>query len=301
MVRRALRFWRTSLIVNNSRLGHLCCCHHAGPEAPLCKGDVHFFLAASRHCGARSAEIRTESSSLLHRLPESSVSVNKDSEVRPRASRLLECYCSFEMTIGKHRIWTSLVICGFVIVFVCLFAAEAGRFLIIDKPQHSDLIVILGTDFNDFRVERGLTLLRQGYARQLILDAPNWTKYGRNQVDAANDYLLRAAPDQLGRVHVCRISDSTQQEIAQLGSCIRSVAPRATSGLLVTTDIITRRTLSTARVMLPQLQWSIAAAQASKVDQQWWQNRERAKNVFIEWQGLLWWEIVGRWTPNGTR
>lgn len=190
-----------------------------------------------------------------------------------------------------------LCLCSIGIAGAALAIAKCGQFLIVNRPQRSDLIIVLSENFDDFRVERGLSLLRAGFAQQLILNAPNWTRYGRKQADAAEDYLHRNASDQGSRVHECTISsDSTPEEMSQAARCIRLFAPNATSVLIVTSDFLTRRSLATAERVLPGYRWSVVATQESNIGSHWWRNRESAKIVWSEWQKLLWWKIVEQWT-----
>lgn len=188
---------------------------------------------------------------------------------------------------------------GAGIAIVCVGVAESGQFLVVDRPKRSDLIIVLSEDFNDDRAQRGLTLLRAGFARQFLLDAPDRVHYGQNQTEVASDYLGKAAPDQASRVSVCRISsDSTRREMTQVALCIQRIAPNASSGLLVTSDYLTRRSLDTAQRVLPRYQWSVAAARELDLGPRWWQNRESAKIVLTEWQKLLWWLVVEQWTAK---
>lgn len=200
-----------------------------------------------------------------------------------------------QMAFTNRKLFIALV--GAVAASVCWFlCAEAGRFLVIDSPQHADFIVVLSGDINDTRAVHALMLLRAGYASQLILDAPDWMLYGRNQAEMAEEYLRNAAPDQVGRVHVCRFSsDSTRQELVQVGGCIHSVIPDARSGLVVTSTYHTRRAVDVARRVQPQYDWSVAAAVDPQFDVHWWRSREQAKTALTEWQKLLWWTIAEQW------
>jgi uncharacterized SAM-binding protein YcdF (DUF218 family) len=141
-----------------------------------------------------------------------------------------------------------------------------------------------------------LNLLREGYGQRLVLDAPNRVHYGRNLTTAARDYLQRAALDQISRVDVCSISsNSTRRELAQVDLCIQRIAPGASSGLIVTSDYLSRRSLVMAQRVLPRYKWSIASARELDLGPRWWRNRESAKIVLTEWQRLVWWTMVERW------
>jgi uncharacterized SAM-binding protein YcdF (DUF218 family) len=197
----------------------------------------------------------------------------------------------------KRKLFIALFLGVTAISFGCLGAVEAGRFLVIDQSQPSDLIVVLSGDIDDIRVKHGLMLLRKGYAQELILDAPDWPLYGRNQADSAENYLRSIAPDKIDRVHVCRFgSDSTRQELTEISKCIRTIAPTARSGIVVTSTFHTRRAVDIARVTLPQYRWSVAAVPDPLFDVHWWLSREHTETTLTEWQKLVWWSIAERWT-----
>jgi hypothetical protein len=179
-------------------------------------------------------------------------------------------------------------------------ALMAGRFLVVDAPRRSDFLLVLSGDYGDVRSKHGLMLLRGGYAQQLILDVPDQVMYGRELPDTAQEYLQKTAPDEVGHVHVCSISlDSTYQEMLEARDCVRSVAPNARTAMVVTSNYHTRRSLEIARRVMPQYQWSVAAASdpAFKID--WWHSRESAKITLTEWQKLVWWNLVERWRVRG--
>ena len=188
-----------------------------------------------------------------------------------------------------------------LVAAIGLAARRAGSWLVLNDPHRADVMVVLAGDLGDIRFQRGLGLLREGYARQLVLDAPNWIAYGRMASDLAREYVKEAAPDWQTQIHVCSFhSDSTLGELREVAPCIREVAPQATSALLVTSDFHTRRALSIARQALPQYQWSVAATPDGKAfGKSWWRNREWAKTTLLEWQKLCWWQLVERRGKSG--
>ena len=178
-----------------------------------------------------------------------------------------------------------------------LTAVEAGRFLVVDDPERSDVIVVLFGGLDDIREEQGLMLLRKGYAQDLILDVPDWTLYGQKEPEAAQNFLRTFAGDQVGHVHVCKfVSDSTRRELLEISNCVSSLAPAAHSAIIVTSNYHTRRALEIARRLLPQYHWSAAAASDPQFKVNWWARSEYAKTFVTEWQKLLWWALIERWT-----
>jgi uncharacterized SAM-binding protein YcdF (DUF218 family) len=188
-----------------------------------------------------------------------------------------------------------------LVAAIGLAASRAGNWLVLNDPHRANVIVVLAGGLGDIRFQRGLGLLREGYAQQLVLDAPNWIEYGRMASDLAREYVKEAAPDWQTQIHVCSFhSDSTLGELREVAPCLRAVAPQATSVLLVTSDFHTRRALSTARHALPQYQWSVAATPDSNAfGKSWWRNREWAKTTLLEWQKLCWWQLAERWRKFG--
>ncbi|HEX8713693.1 MAG TPA: ElyC/SanA/YdcF family protein, partial [Terracidiphilus sp.] len=166
----------------------------------------------------------------------------------------------------------------------------------VDAAQRSDFILVLSGDYDDIRSKHGLMLLRNGYAQELILDAPDEVMYGRKLTDTAQEYLQSRAPDETGHVHVCSISlNSTYQEMLQARDCIHSIAPNARTAMVVTSNYHTRRSLEIARRIMPEYRWSAAAAPDPQFRVDWWRSRDAAKKMLTEWQKLVWWEFVERW------
>ncbi len=192
-----------------------------------------------------------------------------------------------------------LLIVAVVVAAVVVFLWRAGYWLVVDRPQKSDVIVVLAGDDNDVRYWRGLQLLREGYGRHLLLDAASdWIKYGRRQSDAATDFVRSSAGELSPRAGVCPIQgDSTLLESRSVARCLEPLHP--TSVLLVTSDYHTRRALSIFSHRLPRYRWSVAAARDPDIyGERWWQHREWAKIWLGEWERVVWWNLVDRWRSS---
>jgi DUF218 domain-containing protein len=192
----------------------------------------------------------------------------------------------------KRRTVVILVLLGCLIVF----ALFAGRLLVADAPERSDVIVVLAGDSMDIRYARGMELLRQGYARQLFLDAAADTHFfGKTPADYASTYLKQTAGDMAGKVAVCPFAqDSTITETIYVQKCVSQAG--AHNVILVTSEYHSRRALSIFRKRLPQYHWSVAAAyDPDMFGTRWWQHREWAKLTFMEWLKTVWWNGVDRW------
>ena len=180
-------------------------------------------------------------------------------------------------------------------VLVVLFRSS-GSFLVVDNRQRSDALVITQGDSLDNQYWAALKLLREGYGRELFLDArTNLVLFGRSQAELAGDFIDRTAGDAGGHVKVCAIAgDTTAQEVYEAGNCLKATGAR--SALLVVADFHTRRSLAMFSRLMPQYRWSIIpVADETKFSTAWWRKREWIRTAVVEWQHLLWWEFVDRW------
>jgi uncharacterized SAM-binding protein YcdF (DUF218 family) len=199
---------------------------------------------------------------------------------------------------GMHRQFLSRklkALLGLLIVFV-VFAAFAGRLLVSDHPQKSDVIVVLAGDSQDARYRRGMELLRAGYGKHLFLDASSDSSYfGRTPAEYADAFLKQDAKEMAAQVSVCPFEDdSTDTETKYVAQCLQALHP--TSVLLVTSDWHTARAHSIFAHRLPQYQWSAAAATDDRLfGINWWHHREWAKTTFQEWLKVIWWNAIDRW------
>ncbi len=122
-----------------------------------------------------------------------------------------------------------------------LFAGFAGRLLVSDHPQKSDVIVVLAGDSQDERYRHGMELLRAGYGKHLFLDASSDSSYfGHTPAEYADAFLKQDAKDMAAQVSVCPFEDdSTDTETQYVARCLAPLHPA--SVLLVTSDWHTAR------------------------------------------------------------
>lgn len=178
-----------------------------------------------------------------------------------------------------------------VIAAICLLLG--GRFLVINDPEHADLILVLAGD-TQIRPQHGVDLLQQGYASKLILDVPAEEKvFQWTTTELAQKWMSSLALGQ--QMSVCSIKGlSTKEESHEAGKCIAGL--KAHNILIVTSDFHSRRALSIFSHELPELHFSVASAyNGTEYGSAWWQHREWAKTAFYEWIRLLWWEGIDRW------
>jgi hypothetical protein len=183
-------------------------------------------------------------------------------------------------------------------VFTIAAVIYCGRFLVVEDVQRADAILVLAGDINDRRYQKGIDLLRQDYGQQLLVDASeDVTLYGHTYADWARRFVSESPIEVRDRVRVCPIrEDSTVAETTYTAKCLSSLPPGSRI-LLVTSDYHSRRALSVFTNRLSLYRWYVVpASDPTQFGVQWWQHREWAKNNVREWQKLLWWEIVERWT-----
>jgi uncharacterized SAM-binding protein YcdF (DUF218 family) len=180
-----------------------------------------------------------------------------------------------------------------VSLLVLVLLTCSGQFLVINQPQKSDAIVVLAGE-TERRPVQGLELLSQGLAPRLILDVPADTRiYEWDQLELAQKYVQRLP--QAAAISVCPIhARSTKGEAQDVSRCLNQIGAHRV--LLVTSDFHTRRSLSTFKRMLPQYDFSVAAAfDEREFGVKWWRKRQWAKVNFDEWLRLMWWELAERW------
>ncbi|HEY6337940.1 MAG TPA: YdcF family protein [Candidatus Sulfotelmatobacter sp.] len=178
-------------------------------------------------------------------------------------------------------------------VLVAFFAARAGQFLVLDAPHPSDVIVVLAGETYR-RPLRALELLRQGYARRVVLDVPaDATIYTFTQLELAEKYV-QGLPE-AATVSVCPIVGlSTKAEAQDVAKCL--AGEKSERVLIVTSDFHTRRAVSIFRHELRGRTFSVAAVyDDAQFGARWWRHRQWAKTLVDEWLRLLWWNVVDRW------
>lgn len=191
---------------------------------------------------------------------------------------------------NARRIW----ILGFASCAVLvIFAANAGRLLVADAPQPSDVLLVLAGD-TDHRPVHALQLLDQGYGRRVVMDVPAAAKiYESTEIDLARKYIEHLP--QAASVRICPITGlSTREESHDAEKCLAN--EEGTRILIVTSDYHTRRALSIFRHEVHGRSFSVAAARDdTQFGTRWWTNRQWAKTCVDEWLRLVWWNGVERW------
>lgn len=183
--------------------------------------------------------------------------------------------------------------CVPLVALALAFAADAGRILVVEAPERSDVIVVLAGE-TDHRPARGLQLLDEGYGRSLLLDVPAGVEiFGFEEQQLATKYA-QDRPE-AASVRVCPIFGlSTRDESHDAAKCLAQV--KGTRILIVTSDFHTRRALSIFRHEVHGKTFSIAAAHDDRqFGTRWWRHRQWAKTCLDEWLRLVWWKAVDQW------
>lgn len=189
---------------------------------------------------------------------------------------------------GGGLSWSVLVIAVFL-----LFAANAGKVLVVDAPEPSDVIVVLAGE-TDRRPARALELLREGYGHRVLIDVPAGARvYNLTEVQLATQYL-KGLPE-AAAMGICPITgQSTRDESHDVEKCLEPNDGNRI--LLVTSDFHTRRSLSIFRHEVRGKTFSVAAAYDDlEFGARWWSRRQWAKTCVDEWIKLCWWSCVDRW------
>ena len=190
-----------------------------------------------------------------------------------------------------------LISVGIVTCVVTIALFYSGDYLIVNSPERSDVILVMGGDHNDLRYWRGLALLREGYGQRVVVDATTDRVYGRTYAEHAAAFVAQTAGDHASRISICPITnDSTVQEASNVESCLSRINSAPKSVLIVTNDFHTRRARSILSSRLPQYRWSVAAVNDTTLfGKPWWRHREWAKTCVYEWEKLLWWKCFEAW------
>jgi hypothetical protein len=177
---------------------------------------------------------------------------------------------------------------------ILLWGRFSGQWLIVDRPEKSEVIVVLAGDRTDSRYYRGLELLRAGYGDLMFVDVEDRVRFGEADTGLAERFIRATAGDVQERVRVCPVKViSTVGETGAVRACLGSLRPRRL--LLVTNDFHSRRALSVFQNRLPQYTWSIATVPDDyDFRAQWWRKRAWAKTYLLEWLKLGWWMVVDR-------
>jgi len=188
------------------------------------------------------------------------------------------------------RVWIASVLLAALLL---AFAANAGRLLVVDAPQPSDVILVLAGE-TDRRLARALQLLEQGYGSRVVIDVPaDAAIYGTTELQLAEKYVQDLP--QASSIRICSIQGlSTRDESHDAEKCLEGEGGNRI--LIVTSEFHTRRALSIFRHEVRGKSFSVAVARdETQFGTRWWAHRQWAKTCLDEWLKLLWWTVLERW------
>ncbi len=187
------------------------------------------------------------------------------------------------------RIRVALVL----LLVLLIVASQAGRWLVVDEPQPSDVIVVLAGEAS-IRPAYGVEMLRRGMAPRVFLNVQTYDVLYEQPLTELAERYIKALPEK-DKIKICPVTGySTFAESDDVDRCLKQLGVHRV--LIVTSASHTGRALRIFRHHLPQYQWSVAAAQdPAHFGTHWWTNREWAKTAVDEWVKLAWWEMVDRW------
>jgi uncharacterized SAM-binding protein YcdF (DUF218 family) len=171
--------------------------------------------------------------------------------------------------------------------------AGAGKYLVVDAPRPSAVILVLAGE-TSHRPERALQLLAQGYGRRIVLDVPDNLKiYEFTQIQLAEKYVQDLPNGAM--VSICPIRGlSTRDEAKDAERCLARGDNETV--LIVTSDFHSRRALSIFQREIPGRSYSVACSRdEEQFGARWWTHRQWAKTFIDEWLRLIWWKCVDRW------
>src|SRR6476646_8164696 len=117
------------------------------------------------------------------------------------------------------RVRVPLAIGCVSVLLLVTFALTAGRILVVDDPQPSDLILVLAGE-TDQRPAHALELLHRGYGKHVLIDVPADAKiFEFSELDLAQRYI-RDLPDPAS-MSICPINSlSTVDETQDVEKCL---------------------------------------------------------------------------------
>ena len=185
------------------------------------------------------------------------------------------------------------LLAGLLAATLAVCAANAGRWLVVDAPQPSDVILVLAGE-TDRRPALALELLNQGYGRRVVVDVPATARiYDSSQLQLAQKWV-QGLP-QAASVQICPIEGlSTREESHDVEKCL--AGEEAGRILIVTSEFHTRRAIGIFRAEIRGKSFSVAAAKdGTQFGTRWWTHRQWAKTCLDEWMKIAWWTALERW------
>ena len=162
---------------------------------------------------------------------------------------------------------------------------SAGNYLVCsERPEPSDLILVMGGDFWGPRVLRAADLGIQGFAPLVLISGPPYRD--RPEGALAIDFLVeRGYPRGLFAVFAHHESSTLGEVRALRGELERRRAKRV---IVVTTGYHSRRCALLFRLFCPQIHIISAPTPSSEYHaEEWWKDARSRRLFFSEWSKIL--------------
>jgi len=195
------------------------------------------------------------------------------------------------LSLGKasRRHWRWLVAgaAAFILLLIvthALWLTALARFLVdADAPAPADLVIVLAGDLEGNRIVTAADLVRQGFARKVLVSGPDGL-FGGYECDFAIAYAVRRGYPEAYFIPAPNHARSTVAEAEVLLPLVRRQGAHSID--IVTSNFHTRRARQVYREQAPDLEIHVVPA----VDHDnpfrpdsWWRNRENRKTFLIEW------------------
>jgi len=166
------------------------------------------------------------------------------------------------------------------------FRLHAGQFLVCsERPEKSDLILVLGGDFYGPRVLKGAELGVEGYAPQVLLSGPPYQR-SRPEGEFAIDYLVsKGYPRGLFQAYGVRAGSTIPEAIAD---CVELKRRHIHRVILVTSSYHSRRAYIVFRLFCPAVHFiPVPAPDPHYKPDHWWTDAGSRRLFFSECKKIL--------------
>jgi uncharacterized SAM-binding protein YcdF (DUF218 family) len=182
---------------------------------------------------------------------------------------------------------------GAAVLLVCLalfltritWLEAIGRYLAdTQPPQRSDMIVVLGGDWNGNRILKAAQLAKEGYAPHVLVSGGGYF-YGNYEGDLAVPFAVRHGYDEKLFIKFLYPAGSTRDEAQTVVPELRRRGVK--SYIVVTSEFHTHRAEKIFRELAPDLTVRMVAPPEVLAWNNWWKTREGRKIYLMEWTKTL--------------
>ncbi len=174
-----------------------------------------------------------------------------------------------------------ILLIGIVWVTRITWMEAMGRFLVnTEPPEHADMIVVLGGDWNGNRILKAAELARQGFAPKVMISGGGYL-YGNYEGDLAVPFAVRHGYDEKLFIKLLYPATSTRDEAEAVVREMRRLGVK--KYIIVTTEFHTRRATNIFRKLAPDLEVRTVAPPDTLHWNNWWTEREGRKTFLLEW------------------